>query len=666
MAYGRLDVFWPDGMFKTFPLVENSVSVGRSSGNSIALETTTISRYHFSITYDNQQVYLTDLDSANGTFIDGVRLKGNEPRALYGGEEIQVGHLRIIYHHIDEMPTQPITPTDDTTQRIEMELPTFRLDVIGPDEAFSPGAHMAAELAITNTSETPQRYRIEASGMPAEWIRIDRSELHVDPKDTAPVLVNFRPIRRSDSRPGNYTVVLKVSLKDNPEAKLEASLVVRILPFNGFGMALENRRVHSGDRFRLHVHNQGSANLPLTVSGRDSANALRYNILAPQVSLAPGQRLVIQGEIKPTKPALFGKPRIHPFDLQVRSNDAAHFLAVVRGQFIEKPMLPAWMPFALAGGMVVLGVFLVLILTALLQPPPPPFIADFSVGSTQIAQGEPLSLNWIATDVSDLTVSVNGTPVMTNIGAQTSGLSLDTTDYSGSVVVSVIGANGNQQVAVDQLVYVYKPLGEPVFTVDPPQLVRYVVQNLTVNWSVPGAVTTRLSGLETFSNLPVETTYGMEGTITGLVGIPSAAFTLTLYAEDEVGNARETLLEMPIINPECRPAGESVTLYGGPDGRHQVVGTVPSQAFVVVDAQDSSGQWLRAQLPGGLSGWGVRAEFSCAPNFNVADLLKELSVPTVPPPSPTPIPSNTPVPTNTPISSPTTAPRPVTTPTASG
>jgi len=664
MAYGRLDVFWPDGMFKTFPLVDNSVSVGRSSGNTIALETTTISRYHFSITLENQQVYLTDLDSANGTFIDGVRLKGNEPRALYGGEEIQVGHLRIIYHHIDEMPTQPITPTDDTTQRIEMELPSFRLDVIGPDQAFSPGAHMAAELAITNTSETPQRYRIEASGMPAEWIRIDRAELLIDPNDTAPVLVNFRPMRRSDSRPGDYKVVIKVSLKDNPEAKLEANLVVRILPYSGFGMALEGRRINSGDRFRLHVHNQGSAMLPLTVAGRDSANALRYNILAPQVSLAPGQRLVIQGEIKPVKPILFGKPRVHPFDLQVRSNDAARFLAVVRGQFVEKPMLPSWTPFALGAGLLVLGVFLVLILTALLQPPPPPFIADVSVSSTQVAQGEPLTLNWVATDVSDLTVSVNGTPVMTNIGAQTSGLSLDTSSYSGSVVVSVIGTNGSQQMAVDRTVYIYQPLGEAVFTVNPPQLVRYVVQGLTVSWSVPGAVTTRLSGLESFSNMPVETTYGREGTITGVVGIPAGAFTLTLYAEDEIGNARETLLDVPIINPECRPAGDSVTLFAGPDGRHQVVGTVPSQTFVVVDAQDSSGQWLRTQLPGGISGWGVRSEFFCAPNFNVADLLKELSVPTVPPPSPTPIPTNTPIPT--PVTPPTATPRPTITPTASG
>ena len=165
MAYGRLDVFWPDGLFKTFALVDNTVSVGRSTGNTIALETTTISRYHLSITHTGELVMITDLESVNGTFVDGEKLKANEPRPLYGGEEIQVGHLRMIYHQIDEMPTQPMAAVDDTTQRIELELPAFRLDVIGPDQPFSPGAHMPAEMAITNTSEQAQRYRVEVTGL---------------------------------------------------------------------------------------------------------------------------------------------------------------------------------------------------------------------------------------------------------------------------------------------------------------------------------------------------------------------------------------------------------------------------------------------------------------------------------------------------------------------
>ncbi|HVU13548.1 MAG TPA: FHA domain-containing protein, partial [Phototrophicaceae bacterium] len=84
MAYGRLDVFWPDGLFKTYVLSDATVSIGRSSGNTIALESDTLSRYHDSITYKDGEVRLTDLGSANGTFVDGVRLAANQPHTLYG------------------------------------------------------------------------------------------------------------------------------------------------------------------------------------------------------------------------------------------------------------------------------------------------------------------------------------------------------------------------------------------------------------------------------------------------------------------------------------------------------------------------------------------------------------------------------------------------------
>src|SRR5574342_426321 len=153
--------------------------------------------------------------------------------------------------------------------------------------------------------------------MPPEWIRVDRPELEIDGNDSTQVLVNFRPARRSDTKPGDYSVTIRVAPKDNPEAKVEAHLTVHILAFSGFGMALESDRVASGGRFRLYLHNQGSAPLPLTVSGRDTSGKLRFIIPGSKVSLMPGQRMVVQGEVKPLRPALVGKPRQHPFDLIV-------------------------------------------------------------------------------------------------------------------------------------------------------------------------------------------------------------------------------------------------------------------------------------------------------------------------------------------------------------
>ncbi|MBI1277868.1 MAG: FHA domain-containing protein [Anaerolineaceae bacterium] len=660
MAYGRLDVFWPEGQFMTFPLVENSISVGRSTGNRVALETNTISRYHFSLTHDGQKTFITDMDSANGTFVDGERLAPNTPRELDGGDEIQIGDLRLIYHQLDEMATQPMKAVEETTQRIEVAALNFRLDVIGPPAPFSPGAHMSAEVNVTNTSAEAHRYRIDVTGMPSEWIRLDRTEILVEPQQSEQILINFRPVRRSDSRPGDYKVQVRVYQADKPELKLDAQMVVRVLPFSGFGMALEKPVINRGEHFRLHLHNQGSAPLPLNVTCRAKDNDLRFVLPAPQSTLMPGARFILSGSVVPQKPLLWGKPRSHTFDIKVTSGDAAHFLAVARAKFIEKPMLPAWTPLALAGAAIV-GIAAVLVVLAILfRPVRPPQITTFTVNKPQVAQGEDISLSWVVQDASNLSLSVNSRTVIERISTETTGLTLDTSGLSGNVVLELVGENGTQKTSAVQTITVYQPLGQITFTSKPDQLIRYVVQNLTISWSVPGAIKTRLTGLETFTNTPLQSEYGAQGDLTGLAGIPDQALHLVLYAEDTAGNQQQQVLDIPVINPECLPAGPPVTLYNGPDVRYQVVGTVPAGAVVVVDAQDGSGQWLRARLQGGLSGWGIRSEFACAQTFNTADLVKELNVPTLPPATLTPVP--TPTPTTRPV---TAAPAMTLTPSAS-
>ena len=132
-------------------------------------------------------------------------------------------------------------------------------------------------------------------------------------------------------------------------------------------------------------------------------------------------------------------------------------------------------------------------------------------------------------------------------------------------------------------------------------------------------------------------------------GIPDAPFTLTLSAEDEVGNTLEQEITVSLVNPECVPVEGDVELRFGPNVRHNVVGTVQAGSTVVVTARDGSGQWLQIPLPGDTIGWGRRDLFTCADTFNPDALRVELNVP----PTPTPEPTATPTPSPTPSPSPT-------------
>src|SRR5512133_1073744 len=128
MAYGRLDVYWPDGPVESYLLDKQATALGRSPGNDIVLDTTAISRYHVTFTFKNQQVLLEDLQSANGTYVDGVRLEANKPYLLRGGEEIQLGDILLIFHP----PVDIAAVSGDATQRITLSQPTYGVELEGP------------------------------------------------------------------------------------------------------------------------------------------------------------------------------------------------------------------------------------------------------------------------------------------------------------------------------------------------------------------------------------------------------------------------------------------------------------------------------------------------------------------------------------------------------
>ncbi len=71
-------------------VVEGSLEIGRDPACEVVLDDANVSRRHARLTRGaGRRPVLTDLGSANGTFVDGVRLEGS--RELRGGEEIRIG-----------------------------------------------------------------------------------------------------------------------------------------------------------------------------------------------------------------------------------------------------------------------------------------------------------------------------------------------------------------------------------------------------------------------------------------------------------------------------------------------------------------------------------------------------------------------------------------------
>jgi len=79
---------------RTYPNLEPPVTIGREEGNTIQLNDERVSRYHAKIQMDHEQVVLTDLESTNGTKVNGEDV---QLRNLRYGDVVQVGRTVMVF-----------------------------------------------------------------------------------------------------------------------------------------------------------------------------------------------------------------------------------------------------------------------------------------------------------------------------------------------------------------------------------------------------------------------------------------------------------------------------------------------------------------------------------------------------------------------------------------
>jgi pSer/pThr/pTyr-binding forkhead associated (FHA) protein len=85
-------------------------TVGRNEDNTLRLAETKISRYHARLTLKQTVVFVEDLGSANGTFINDTRIEANKPRQLHTGDRLRFDR--------DEFEFR--APVQDSSNKTEM------------------------------------------------------------------------------------------------------------------------------------------------------------------------------------------------------------------------------------------------------------------------------------------------------------------------------------------------------------------------------------------------------------------------------------------------------------------------------------------------------------------------------------------------------------------
>lgn len=106
---GKLVLVLPDGESREIPLVRERITLGRRPDNDVCLPFPSVSGEHAAIVTILDDSFLEDLNSTNGTLVNG---KAITKHFLRDRDQIDIGLLRFVYHDADATHAMPVQAQD--------------------------------------------------------------------------------------------------------------------------------------------------------------------------------------------------------------------------------------------------------------------------------------------------------------------------------------------------------------------------------------------------------------------------------------------------------------------------------------------------------------------------------------------------------------------------
>lgn len=149
------------------------VTIGREEGNSIQLNDDRVSRFHIKIQEDEEKIVLTDLESTNGTLVNG---EDTRIRILRHGDLITVGRSVLLYGSRDEIATRLSSLRDadsalkEILKRIEDEADSDHPDPLIYELEWGQDQELQSTLHTVAPPELPSRLNAVQVAQLAEMI----------------------------------------------------------------------------------------------------------------------------------------------------------------------------------------------------------------------------------------------------------------------------------------------------------------------------------------------------------------------------------------------------------------------------------------------------------------------------------------------------------------
>ena len=114
------------------PVPAPVVTIGRASGCQVVIDDDSVSAQHARLEFDLGAWRITDLESTNGTAVEGVKLAPNVPTPLPYGATVRFGGVKLTFEEVDSADVEAarrayVPPPRETSLREERRGARFPL-----------------------------------------------------------------------------------------------------------------------------------------------------------------------------------------------------------------------------------------------------------------------------------------------------------------------------------------------------------------------------------------------------------------------------------------------------------------------------------------------------------------------------------------------------------
>ena len=86
-----------DGLIQSYPMKQKTFVIGRSNKCHVCVNSSELSREHCRVDIVGNTIYLTDLGSSNGVFVDNVQLPAHKKTKYSTNQQLHMGDCYVVF-----------------------------------------------------------------------------------------------------------------------------------------------------------------------------------------------------------------------------------------------------------------------------------------------------------------------------------------------------------------------------------------------------------------------------------------------------------------------------------------------------------------------------------------------------------------------------------------